>query len=265
MDRLHALFGMYPSERVNIVNTGVHNAVYALGGMTFLELIQPYDPECAAMRLLERCGEGWHMTAFDFVPVPNEEIEAGLVAAGIRVVRRNKNAGIRGAWHLHPKDTRGVLIAAAIRSDREDSSEWAGKAFREYVATNTRVISSIGGISIACEDLVTTRTTYEALGFEFGPAEDERGDSVVTAVTPRGTFLQLRTPVAGDSIAALSLKQRGPGLAHLVLMARDLEKVAESFTAGGVAFTRERRVGGDRLWSDAATTFGIVLEVRESR
>jgi len=57
MDLLQAVFGAYPSERVDIKNTGVNNAVYAFGDMTFLELIEPYDPGCSALRLLERGGE----------------------------------------------------------------------------------------------------------------------------------------------------------------------------------------------------------------
>ena len=57
LDRLQELFGMYPSERVRIPFAGVDNAVYALGGQTFLELIEPYVPESSAGKLLARTGE----------------------------------------------------------------------------------------------------------------------------------------------------------------------------------------------------------------
>lgn len=87
MDLLHALLGAYPSERVDIRNTGVNNAVYAFADQTFLELIEPYDPDASAMRLLDRLGEGWHMIAVDLAPVPVDDVARDLAAAGVRVVR----------------------------------------------------------------------------------------------------------------------------------------------------------------------------------
>jgi hypothetical protein len=262
MDRLHAMFGIFPSERVDITNTGVNNAVYAMGGFTFLELIEPYDREAAAGRLLDRFGEGFHMFSC-LVDAPSiEAVDEQLEAAGIRVVRRNKMGHILGAWHLHPKDTRGVLIALALRSDR-DNSEWAGKAWPEYVETNSRILSKILGVSIACEDLEAVADVYRAMGFDFGSESTDSGDIIREAWTPVGTVLQLRTPTTESSIAARQLSHRGEGLCHLLLEAPDLDLVANAMQSQGAGLAADD-AGGVRLWSDPVSTWGIPFEVRRS-
>ena len=59
MDWLFEAFRIYPSERVDIVGSGVNNAVYAFANHTYLELIAPYNEESSAYRLLSRSGPGW--------------------------------------------------------------------------------------------------------------------------------------------------------------------------------------------------------------
>jgi len=128
MDFLHGLLGIYPSERVDITTAGVHNAVYAFDGQTFLELIAPYDPDCAAMRLLHRYGEGWHMLSVDLVDMPVDAAARAIAATGVRVVRENATPAVKHAWHLHPKDAGGVLLNLALRADHDDNGAWAGRA-----------------------------------------------------------------------------------------------------------------------------------------
>ena len=168
LDRLQALFGMYPSERVRIRFAGVDNAVYALGDQTFLELIEPYVPESSAGKLLARTGEGWHMLSVDLEPVEKETVESYLAEAGVRVVHRGSSKGVDAGWHLHPRDTGGILLLLARRTDRDENGAWAGWSWRDFVKTNTRVVQSILGVSVVTDDLDAARRRWETLGFDFG-------------------------------------------------------------------------------------------------
>jgi methylmalonyl-CoA/ethylmalonyl-CoA epimerase len=263
MDLLHALLGIYPSERVDIVNTGVNNAVYAFAGQTFLELIEPYDPGCAAMRLLDRHGEGWHMVSVDLVEMLVEEVARDLADAGVRVVRENENRHVRHIWHLHPRDTCGVLLAMALRTDREENGAWAGWAWREYVETNTRVARSILGVSLATDDPEGMVARYTRLGFDFGPAWEDAGDAVRQATTPRDTFLQVRAPAGPDAPSAAWVAARGSGMFHLALATPDLEVATRRCERAGVPVAREARsAGAEALWTAPVPALGVPIEFR---
>jgi|GEM_PF-2198279 len=266
MDTLQAMLGVYPSERVDIKPAGAHNAVYGFEELTFLELIQPYNPHSSAMRLLNRIGEGWHMLTVDLADLSPELVDQRLAEAGVRVVTRNRNEHILGAWHLHPADTGGVLLNLVIRANAEDSGRFAGWAWREYVRTNTRVVRSILGVSIATDDLERAAALYTMLGFRFGPRWDDAGDLVVQADCASGTFLQLRTPSAASSPSAAWLERRGPGLFHLALATPDLERAAGRVEAAGGRIAREARAGdAAAFWTVPETTISIPIEFRAER
>lgn len=268
MDRLHLLFGLYPSERVRITFAGVHNAVYALGGMTFLELIEPFDPKSSASRLLERSGEGWHMLSVDLASDPSNPLEPAAVDAqlghlGVKVVHRGSSPHVRAAWHLHPRDTGGVLLLLALRADPDENRDWAGAAWREYVASNSRVIDRILGVSLCTQRLEDTAERYRELGFRFGGEREDRGDRVLQADCPRGTFLQLRSPASERAPCAALLASRGPGLFHLALRCRDLEGSEQRLRSAGVRIECQTgEVAQRSLWTAPETTFGVPLELR---
>jgi catechol 2,3-dioxygenase-like lactoylglutathione lyase family enzyme len=263
MDLLQALLGAYPSERVDIKNTGVNNAVYAFEEMTFLELIEPYEPGCSALRLLERAGEGWHMISMDLVEQPNETVEALLDQAKVRVVRRNKTAFIKGAWHLHPRDTEGVLLNLAMRADPNDNSAWAGPPWRQYVHTNTRVVHSIPGTSLVTDDLARSREVYTRLGLSFGAEQDDAGDTVIEARTPRGSWFQIRHPGSDRAPSAAFLAQHGTGLFHMAFDTLDLPAARRAAEKAGLTVSREKRAGGkDVFWTAPHPGVGVPLEFR---
>ena len=273
LDRLHALFGMYPSERVRIRFAGVNNAVYALGGQTFLELIEPFDPESSAARLLARTGEGWHMLSVDLAPVEKDTVERYLAEVGVRVVHRGSSKGVDAGWHLHPRDTGGVLLLLARRTDRDENGAWAGWSWRDFVATNTRVVRSILGVSIATDDLDAARHRWQSLGFVFDPPCDDDGDMVLQADTARGTFLQLRSPTSTRAPSHAWLRHFGPGLFHLALEVPDLESARRRLANEGVRFDREAAPPTTdgaasavrSLWTIPETTCGVPMELRPAK
>lgn len=270
LDRLQALFGMYPSERVRIRFAGVDNAVYALGDQTFLELIEPYEPESSAGKLLARTGEGWHMLSVDLQPVGKDTVESWLAGAGVRVVHRGSSKGVDAGWHLHPRDTGGVLLLLARRTDRDENGAWAGWSWRDFVATNTRVVQSILGVSVVTDDLDAARRRWETLGFDFGQAWDDDGDAVLQADTVRGTFLQLRAPAGARAPSRAWLDHFGPGLFHLALATHDLDGARRRLEGTGAVIDREVEapiVGGSAavarsFWTRAETTCGVPMELR---
>jgi catechol 2,3-dioxygenase-like lactoylglutathione lyase family enzyme len=270
LDRLQTLFGMYPSERVRIRFAGVDNAVYALGGQTFLELIEPYVPESSAGKLLARTGEGWHMLSVDLQPVEKETVDSYLAARGLRVVYSGLSKGVDAAWHLHPRDTGGVLLLLARRTDRDENGAWAGWSWRDFVKTNTRVVQSILGVSVVTDDLDAARRRWETLGFDFGQAWNDAGDTVVQADTDRGTFLQLRAPTGAGAPSRRWLDHFGPGLLHLALVTADLDAARRRLEGAGVVIDREVEtpsVSGSAavvrsFWTRAETTCGVPMELR---
>lgn len=258
MDFLHALFGMYPSERVRITNAGVDNAVYALKNETFIELIAPYDPSSAASRLLSGRGPGWHMCSFDLEPGSQALVKASMNEAGVRVVQHNRQATVE-AWHLHPRDTGGILVLLAARSSLEDNALYAGGAYKEYISTNTRVIDRILGVSWISDDVDKLAACLSTIfGFEFGPASDDGDSKIRQAELPRGTFVQARAPLGPDTDAAAWLDRCGAGFYHLALSVADsseLDRRAATLAAGTVSR------GGAR-WLPPTEHLAVPIELR---
>lgn len=261
LDWMAEFLKAYPSERVDIVGAGVNNAVYAFGNRTYLELIEPYNPDSSAQRLLTRSGPGWHMLNVDIVDADSGDVEAALAQSGSRVVQRNTSTHIKHAWHLHPGDTDGVLLNLANPTNHDEHGMWAGWAWREYVSTNTRIVHDILGVSLITDDLNRTGRRYAELGFNLGSPFTDGPDEVIQAITPTGTFLQIRTPLSDDSPGAQLLETRGPGLFHLCWGCADLEHTRIAAAAAGATFAREE---SGRFWTDADSTgIKVAMEFRE--
>ena len=251
MDWIAAVLQAYPSERVDIKRSGVNNAVYAFGNRTYLELIEPYDSESSAHRLLQRSGPGWHMLNVDIVDADSSAIEEALNDAGMRVVQRNKTDHVKGAWHLHPRDTDGVLLNCANPTDHEEHGMWAGWAWREYVSTNTRVVHDIRGVSLVTDDLERTTQRYADFGLAFGQVFGDGPDQVVEALCPAGTFFQIRAPRSDESPGANLLTGRGPGIYHLCWGSRDLARTRIALASGGAELLRDET---NSFWTAAHST-----------
>lgn len=251
IDWLARTFLAYPSERVDIANAGVNNAVYAFSNQTYLELIEPYNPESSAYRLLRRNGPGWHMLSADLAPVDVDEVDTAIRATGVRVVQHNHTQFVAGAWHLHPRDTGGVLLNLAIPAKPDEHGMWAGWAWRQYVSTNTRVVDRILGVSMVTDDLVRARAVYSSLGFDF---VDGESDNTIVSRTASGTFLSLTSPRLDSTPAGRALARYGPGLYRLYWGVKDLDRVRKALTEAGTSFEDE----GTRLSTGAE---GAVLAV----
>ena len=197
-------------------------------------------------------------------------MESYLAEAGVRVVHRGSSKGVDAGWHLHPRDTGGILLLLARRTDRDENGAWAGWSWRDFVKTNTRVVQSILGVSVVTDDLDAARRRWETLGFDFGQRWDDAGDAVLQADTARGTFLQLRAPTGAGAPSRAWLDHFGPGLFHLALAAADLDAARRRLEGAGAVIDREVEapiVGGSAavarsFWTCAETTCGVPMELR---
>jgi hypothetical protein len=131
------------------------------------------------------------------------------------------------------------------------------------------VVRSILGVSIVTDDLDAARGGWQALGFDFGPAWDDEGDTVRQADTGRGTFLQLRIPTSPSAPSRDWLEHYGPGLYHLVLAVPDLDGARARLDSAGVRFDRVAEGPGlagaavtRSLWTRPDTTCGVPMELR---
>lgn len=159
-----------------------------------------------------------------------------------------------------------MLLNLAPSADHDDTTAWAGAAWREYVGTNTRVLHATRGVSIASDDLARTRRLYTSLGFSFVTEADDAGGRELQADTPRGSFLQLRAPRDGAAPSAAQLQQRGAGLFHIVFDADDLDGVRERLGRAGTGVARTTTVAGKpAFWTLPAETFGVPFEIRRRR
>ena len=260
MDWLHAAFGAYPSERVDIKSSGVNNAVYAFANRTYLELIEPYDTSSSAFRLLSRSGPGWHMMSVDIVHDDWGINDAAIRSSGMRVVQTNRSDNLVGAWHLHPRDTGGVLLNLADPADHAEHGMWAGRAWREYVATNTHIVDRILGVSIVTNDLDKTRQTWTSLGLDFGEICVEESDDVIKAQLAAGTFLQVRQPRSTSAPSQAALEQHGPGLYHLCWGVHDIETTRSAMAAVNADVIRYSEKS---FWTTADSTgISVPMEFR---
>ncbi len=102
-------YGVEPLWREVVESQGVEEAMIPVGG-SFVQLLQPLDPDTPVGRFLDRRGEGLHHVAF---AVP--DIEAALDhlrAEGARLIDQTPRLGGRGARiaFVHPADLAGTLI-----------------------------------------------------------------------------------------------------------------------------------------------------------
>ena len=108
------VFGVGPSEAVEIADQGVRAALVRVGGSQ-LEFIEPTDPDSAVARFIEKRGEGVHHLCFEVDDLA--ESLRSLESSGARVIDRQPREGLSGSvGFIHPSATNGVLIELVEQS-----------------------------------------------------------------------------------------------------------------------------------------------------
>ena len=102
------------------VNEAMLHVADGEGGGSYIQLVQPLDPDSPVGRFLDRRGEGIHHIAYGVPDLPKAIRE--MEAAGIRVLDKEPRHGAMGSSiaFLHPKDVGGVLTEL-VESPRRQS------------------------------------------------------------------------------------------------------------------------------------------------
>ncbi len=166
-DRMHALFGALPSERIP-----KYNAVYPFGANTYLELLGPFEPGHTRARFLARNGPGFYMICATLENQDVEEVEAQIKRSGKRIVRSMVHHNVRKTWHIHPHDAPGMLVLLAVKTDVLDNTDWCGHSYKAYIDGNTRYVDQVGGLIARTADPAAEALGFAELGFPMSPLPD---------------------------------------------------------------------------------------------
>jgi len=105
-----------PLYREVVENQGVEEAMIPVGG-SFIQLLQPLNPETPVDRFLSKHGEGLHHIAYTVASI--DRALSHLKAEGARLIDTEARVGGRGARiaFVHPADLGGTLIELVELSD----------------------------------------------------------------------------------------------------------------------------------------------------
>jgi methylmalonyl-CoA/ethylmalonyl-CoA epimerase len=105
-----------PLYREVVEEQGVEEAMIPVGG-SFVQLLQPLDPETPVGRFLSKNGEGLHHIAYAVASI--DRALEHLEAQGARLIDTKPRVGGRGAKiaFVHPGDLTGTLIELVELAD----------------------------------------------------------------------------------------------------------------------------------------------------
>ena len=99
-------------ERQGLVESlGIKQAIFPLGDSgSFIEIVEPTDPDMAVGRALSRYGEGIHTIALAVDDV--NQTASSLKAQGVNIIGPEGDGGVA---FIHPRETYGVLFQLVHR------------------------------------------------------------------------------------------------------------------------------------------------------
>lgn len=124
-------------------------------------------------------------------------------------------------------------------------------------------------IGIAVEGLDQGFEFYKALGFTEMETEEVPSEKVKTGFLRLGNRanLELLEPTSTDSVVRKFLDKRGPGIHHICLRVKGIDRILEQLKAKGVRLINEQaKLGahGCRVaFIHPASTGGVLIELSE--
>lgn len=109
IDGYQERYRVEPLYRETVESQGVEEAMIPVGG-SFVQLLQPLDPETPVGRFLSKKGEGLHHVAYTVASI--DAALDHLAASGARLIDPEPRIGGRGTRiaFVHPADLAGTLI-----------------------------------------------------------------------------------------------------------------------------------------------------------
>jgi methylmalonyl-CoA epimerase len=124
-------------------------------------------------------------------------------------------------------------------------------------------------IGIAVENLDEGFEFYKALGFTTIQTEDVPSEKVKVGFLALGnrTNLELLEPTSQDSTVRKYLEKRGPGIHHICLRVKNIDKILVELKAKGVRLINEQAKMGAHncrvAFVHPASTGGVLIELSE--
>lgn len=211
----------------NVAEFGLRNAVLPVGP-TFLELLEPAEPETALGRFLaRRGGDAGYMVILqtEELPAQRRRVE-GL---GVRVVWEAALDDI-AAVHLHPRDVGGALLSLD-EAEPWESWRWAGPDWRAHA--RTELAHALTGVELASpEPEVLAARWAEVLHREAAPVGGGRREIALD----EGGALRFVPAEDGapEGIAAVEIECAHTARVLERARARGLPTQPDGFSAGGV-------------------------------
>jgi len=109
VERYSDRYNVEPLYREVVESQGIEEVMIPVGG-SFIQLLQPLDPETPVGRFLSKSGEGLHHVAYTVASI--DRALSHLKAEGARLVDTVPRPGGRGTKiaFVHPADLGGTLI-----------------------------------------------------------------------------------------------------------------------------------------------------------
>jgi hypothetical protein len=222
-------------------------------GDSFLEVLEPTDPDRPGGRFLARHGEGFYMLIFEIGGQPQAVVH--LEAMGARITARSDRGEYRNI-HLHPSTNLGPLLG--LGDPVGPNPWWPGGPDWQQHRRHT-VVRMVREVALVTDDLDRLAGRYLRY-FGIEPRRFERrADGGLAAWAPVGdTVLHYVQPAAdGGSAAARHLAAHGPGIFEARVEVHDLDAaLARAAAAGVAAGERCERSGVRSALLDPGAMFG---------
>ncbi len=238
------VLGMKVCYSEDLSEYGLRNAVLPAGGGTFVELLQPTDPQSAGARFLQRRGEGMYLLIFE--TENHDALLAQLKEEGVRITQEVDRPGHRSAF-IHPGSMNGVFMELIEASGGPNPWPAAGE---DWLTTAwSPLTNQIRQVAVLVRDLDTAIPRWEEV---FHPLKFTRRFPVSftdleIAVMPLGdknTFIELAQPTSPGGSSARYLERHGEGLYLLIFQVEDCATAEAHLRECGVQITTPAQTPG---------------------
>ena len=125
-------------------------------------------------------------------------------------------------------------------------------------------------IGIAVETIEKAKPFWTALGYACeGPRETVTEQKVTVEMLPlrNNSNIELLEPLNESSTVAQFLKKRGPGIHHICLRVKNIDRILKDFKSKGIRLINETAVGGAHgarvAFVHPSSTGGVLVELSE--
>ena len=199
----------------------LRNAIMPTGEGTFVELLQPTDPQSAGGRFLQRKGEGMYLLTLETQDY--ESLIADFNGKGIRITDQVQQDNYR-SFFVHPGSMNGVFMEF-VEASRQ-TNPWPPAGENWYTQEWSPITRQLQLVAVLVNDLDSAMSRWEdVFGLPFTNRSVLEFTDLEIAIMPladKRTFIELAQPTSSDGRAARYLERHGEGLYLLIFRVADV-------------------------------------------